>query len=93
MVDRETVEDVAGQAKVELSEEQKEEFKEDLDEILDAFRSIDDVDTEGVEPAFHPIEVGEKTRDDDVEDPLSQEEALSNSENTEEGYFKGPRAT
>lgn len=93
MVERETIERIAKNSRIRLDEDEIEEFGEDFEEILDAFDSLDDVDVEGVEPAFHPIDLDERKREDSVEESFSNEEALSNSENTEEGYFKGPRAT
>lgn len=93
MVSEETLEEVAENARLNLTEEEKEKFRQDMKDILDAFESIDEIDCEGVEPAFHPIELEERSRDDEKEDCFGQEEALSNTENKEDGYFKGPRAT
>ncbi|MDY6778184.1 MAG: Asp-tRNA(Asn)/Glu-tRNA(Gln) amidotransferase subunit GatC [Candidatus Nanohaloarchaea archaeon] len=93
MVDRETVEQVAENARLNLDGDELETFRGDLEDILDAFESLDEIDTEGVEPAFHPIEVGDRKRDDEREESFSQEEALANTKNKEDGFFKGPRAT
>lgn len=93
MVDKETVRKVAENARINLSEDEVGKFRDDLNDILEAFESLDDIDAEDADPAFHPIELGGKGRDDDVEESFSNDEALSNSENTEKGMFKGPRAT
>jgi len=93
MVEEEKIRKVAKNARLNLSDEEVEEFGEDLDDILEAFDSLDDIDASGVEPAFHPIELDERKREDEVEESFSNDEALSNTENREEGYFKGPRAT
>ena len=45
-----------------------------------------------VEPSFQPVELKNMTREDKVEDSLKQEEALANTKNKKDGYFKGPRA-
>lgn len=93
MVDEETVRSVAEHARLNVTDDEVEELTDDLDAILDAFESLDEIDTEGVEPAFHPIDLDRDPRPDAAEEPLSQDEALSNTDNTEDGFFKGPRAT
>lgn len=93
MVERDTIERVAASARLELSEDEIDRMQDELEAILDAFASLDEADTEGVEPAFHPVELPSRERDDEVEEPRSQDEALANTDNTEDGYFIGPRAT
>ncbi|MDY6766083.1 MAG: Asp-tRNA(Asn)/Glu-tRNA(Gln) amidotransferase subunit GatC [Candidatus Nanohaloarchaea archaeon] len=92
MVSRDDVEEVAENARLDLPGEEIDALQDDLQEILDSFAALDEIDTDGVEPALHPIDHGDRSRADDVEDCLPQDEALANSENTENGYFTGPRA-
>jgi aspartyl-tRNA(Asn)/glutamyl-tRNA(Gln) amidotransferase subunit C len=92
MIDKKTVEHVASLARIDLTEEEIEKFSKDISGILDAFSSLDEVDTENVKPSFHPIEMKNVMREDEEEKCLSQEEALSNAEQKEDGFFKGPRA-
>jgi len=92
MVD-DTIEEIAQHARLNLTEQEKQQFGNELEDVLDAFDSLDKIDTDGVEPAFHPIDLKGKERDDQPEECLSQEEALANTENQEDGYFKGPRST
>ncbi|QKQ98423.1 Asp-tRNA(Asn)/Glu-tRNA(Gln) amidotransferase subunit GatC [Candidatus Nanohaloarchaea archaeon] len=92
MVDIETVKKVADNARIKLEDGEAEEFKEDFDNILEKFSSLDEVDTEDVEPAFHPVDVDSKTRKDEEEETLDREEVFRNTENEEEGHFKGPSA-
>lgn len=78
-------------SRLELTDEELERFTEQLKVILEAFREIDEVDTEGVEPSFHPLELKNVLREDAAEpwewDPLG------NSEHREGRHFKGPRIT
>lgn len=92
MVDTSDIDAVAENARLDLSDAEKQELADDLADILDAFESLDEIDTEGVDPAFHPVEFADGTRPDAEGDCLTQEDALGNTENTENGYFKGPRA-
>ena len=84
---------VAENARLNLEEEEEEEFSRDFDKILKAFSRLNEIDTEGVEPSFHPIEVKDNSREDESEESLEKEEVFSNTENEEENYFKGPRAS
>ena len=80
---------VAEAARLSLTEEELKRYEQQLKMILEAFRSLDEVETEGVEPSFHPVELEDVLRDDEASawswDPLA------NSEHKEDGYFRGPR--
>jgi len=88
-IDRGLVERIAKVSRLELTEDEIEKFTEQLKVILEAFRELDDVDTEGVEPSFHPQELSNVLREDEVTswswDPLE------NTDHREGRYFKGPR--
>jgi aspartyl-tRNA(Asn)/glutamyl-tRNA(Gln) amidotransferase subunit C len=91
-VDKELIKNVASLARLELTEAEVKKFVEDFKEILKSFSVIEKVDTKGLEGAFHSIELKNRLRDDLVEESLSQEEALANTEHKKDGYFKGPKA-
>ncbi len=92
MVDVEQVKDVAENARINIDEEEAEEFADEFESILEMFDKLDEIDTEDVEPAFHPIEVDSETRPDREGETLDKEEVFQNTDNEEEGYFKGPSA-
>ena len=79
-------------AKMKLSEEEKSLFLKDLNRILDYFSIIDEVEAPNIEPAFHILGLSNVMREDEINgDPLTQDEALSNAPQKEEGYIKAPR--
>lgn len=92
MVDQKEVQKVAKNARINLSDEEASKFSEEFDKILGMFDTLDEVDTEDVEPSFHPVEVEPSTRKDEVEETLDKEEVFQNTENEEKDYFKGPSA-
>ena len=53
----ELVKRVATNARLKLKEEEIKKFSEDLKEILESFKKLAEVNTEGVKPSFHPIPV------------------------------------
>ena len=78
-------------SRLELTDEELERFTEQLKVILEAFREIDEVDTEGIEPSFHPLELKNVLREDEAK-PWDWE-PLGNSRHRDDRHFKGPRIT
>jgi len=90
-ISREEVEHVAWLARIELSEEEKGLFTEQFNQILDFFEKIDEVDTEGVPPTYHVLDLLNVYRGDGVGPSLATEEALKNAPKGEKGFFRAPR--
>jgi len=84
-VDPEEVRHVADLARVDLADEEVAEFTEQFADILDYFEALDEVPEVESEPELVNV-----MRPDDVEDGLTQDEALRNAPETEDGFFKGP---
>jgi aspartyl-tRNA(Asn)/glutamyl-tRNA(Gln) amidotransferase subunit C len=87
-VDEESVEHVADLARVDLDEGERERFVAQFGDILDAFETLDEVPEVESE-----AELANVMRPDEVRDGLSQDEALRNAPETEDGYFKGPNVS
>jgi aspartyl-tRNA(Asn)/glutamyl-tRNA(Gln) amidotransferase subunit C len=85
------VEHIAWLAHIELSEGEKSLFTEQFNEILDYFKKIDEVDTEGVEPTYHVLDLNNVSRKDETEPSLTTEEALSNAPKKDGKFVKAPR--
>src|SRR3989338_1401585 len=90
-VDKELILKVAKNARLNLSEEVVKKFLPQLQEILEAFSKIDELNVEKAKPSFQPLEQNNVWRKDAVKECLSQEEALSLTKHKKNGYFKGPR--
>lgn len=88
-IDKKLLEHVSNIARLELTEEEKEKFIKQLEDILKAFKKIDEVDTKNVKPSFHPIELKNVMRDDEAK-PWKWE-PLANTKHKEKKYFKGPK--
>ena len=84
----EQVRQVADLARVDLTDEEVEEFAEQFEAVLADFETLDEVPEVESEPDLVNV-----MRADEVEEGLTQEEALSNAAETEDGYFKGPRVS
>ncbi len=91
MVGEEEVKRVAENARLRVSEQEAGELVEEFEQILELFSQIDEVETGGVEPAFHPVDVEPESREDVAEECLDEEEVFRNTDNVEEKQFKGPK--
>ncbi|MFO7925487.1 MAG: Asp-tRNA(Asn)/Glu-tRNA(Gln) amidotransferase subunit GatC [Halobacteriota archaeon] len=87
-VDDEEVRHVAQLARVDLDEAEVERFTDQFAEILEYFEALDSVPETEPEP-----ELANVMRPDEVESGLTQEEALRNAPETEDGYFRGPKVS
>ena len=90
-LDKETVERVAHLARLELDEEEKEKFAEQLSDILDHAEKLNELDTSNVEPMAHVLSINNVLREDEVQESLDREEALANAPDKEKGMFKVPQ--
>jgi len=91
-VDAKLIKRIATVSRLTLTEKEIKTFVPQVSEVLEAFSKLSEVDTENVEPAFHPIEVVDAMREDIPHKCLSQDEALSTTTQTKDGFFKGPKA-
>ncbi len=78
-------------ARLELSPEESERLKDDLNSILSYFEQLQALDTEGVEELVRPVATENVFREDVVLPSLPQKTALALGVETEEGFFKVPR--
>ncbi len=85
------IEKVARLARLELSEEEKETFGKQLDQVLAYMEQLNRLDTTGVEPTSHAIPIHNVFREDEVKPSSPQEEVLAVAPDEEEGHFKVPR--
>ncbi|MCX8116340.1 MAG: Asp-tRNA(Asn)/Glu-tRNA(Gln) amidotransferase subunit GatC [Desulfobacterota bacterium] len=85
------IEKVARLARLELTEEERERFGQQLDQILVYMDQLNRLDTSGVEPTSHAIPLVNVFREDEVSGSFPGQEILSNAPDQEEGYFKVPR--
>jgi aspartyl-tRNA(Asn)/glutamyl-tRNA(Gln) amidotransferase subunit C len=90
-IDSGTVDYVARLARLALSDEEREQMRAELSDILEHAGRIRALDLDGVEPTSHPVRLLNVARPDEVRPSLSQEEALACAPAAENGRFKVPR--
>ena len=87
-LDRAEVEHIAALARIGLSDEELETFRRQLSNILQQFELLRQLDTTGVLPTGHAIELQAVMRDDVPADSLQPEEVLSNAPRRERDLFR-----
>lgn len=91
MITKEKVEHIGWLARIEIEEKESDAYAEKLNSVLDYFGQLDEVDTEGVAPTYHVMDVVNVFRKDEVWESMPQDVVLANTEHKQEGNFKAPR--
>lgn len=87
----ETIEYVAKLAKLELKEEEKEKTKEDLEKILGYIDSMNELNTNNIEPLSQVIPLKNVFREDIVTNQENRQALLSNAPVQKEECFVVPK--
>ncbi|MBA1336671.1 MAG: Aspartyl/glutamyl-tRNA(Asn/Gln) amidotransferase subunit C [Firmicutes bacterium] len=91
MITRKDVEYVAELARLEFSEEDKENFTKTLNDILKYAEKLNEVDTEEVPPTAHILSVKNVFREDRVRPSMDRDKILQNAPDSDKGCFRVPR--
>ena len=91
IITKKEVEYVAQLANLEISKEEKEQYTNQLNTILDYFKKLNELDTKNVQPTAYIIDMPNLLNEDKVEPSLPQEKVISMSGDSKKGYFKVPK--
>ena len=89
-ITRDDVAHVAKLAKLALSDDELDEFTDQLSAVLDHAADVEALDVAGVEPTAHPFLLANVLRDDDVTPTLDRDEVLAQAPAVEDGRFLVP---
>ena len=90
-ISSETMDYVGILAKLELSLEEKEAARKDMERMLDHIDKLRELDTEDVEPMSHLFPVNNVFREDVVTNGDEREKILKNAPEQKDGAFKVPK--
>lgn len=90
-ITREEVLHVARLARLSLTDAEADTMQEQLGKILEHIRQLDALDTAGVVPTSHAVEMGTPFREDSVRPFGEKEEILKNAPDREGDFFRVPR--
>lgn len=87
---RQEVDHIAELARLELSEEELNRFREQLSAILDYAARLQDLDTSGIPPTSSVLPARSVLREDEPRPGLSLQELLMNAPDSQDSQFRVP---
>lgn len=85
------VEHVALLARLDLAEEEKHLYTEQLNAILDYIGKLQELDTDDISPTAHVLPIHNVLREDRTHLSIDRSEVLQNAPHQEEGQFRVPK--
>ncbi len=89
-ISEEQVKHVANLARLAITEDEAKMFTEQLDAIITFAEQLNELDTTGVEPTTHVLDMKNVLREDKAGKGLPVEEVLKNAPDHEDGQIKVP---
>ncbi len=90
-IDQKQVRKVAKLSRLELTEQEVQEFTGQLGAILEYVEKMNELDTENVEPLAHCLQISNVFRQDSIKESLGTEKALANAPQRDDAFFKVPK--
>ncbi len=87
----EEVETVAKLARLTVTEEEKQMFAQQLDNILTYVEKLKELDTSQVEPTSHVLPLKNVFREDEVRPSTPKEDIMSLAPERTDGFFRVPK--
>jgi len=82
---------VAHLARLNIDESMVDMFADQLGSILEYVETLKQIDTTGVPPTSHAVDIANAFREDTPKDHINRETALSNAPESEDGNFIVPK--
>lgn len=89
-ITKDQVKHVAHLARLAVTENEAAELTKELGAIIDFAEQLNELDTEGVEPTTHVLDMKNVMRKDEPKATITQEEALQNAPDKKDGHFRVP---
>jgi aspartyl-tRNA(Asn)/glutamyl-tRNA(Gln) amidotransferase subunit C len=90
-LDKSDVESIAHLARLAISEEDVPAYAETLSNILTLVEQMNSVDTSGVSPMAHPLDMAQRLREDVVSEENQREHLQQHAPAVEDGLFLVPK--
>jgi aspartyl-tRNA(Asn)/glutamyl-tRNA(Gln) amidotransferase subunit C len=90
-VTHEEVIKIANLAGLSFSPEEVDRMTHELNRILEYMDKLNELDTTGVEPLHHVLDMKNVFREDEVQPSFPREQVLSNAPDAVDGYFRVPK--
>lgn len=91
MINKETVEKIAFLARLEVLEEEKEQYQTELSNILEFVEKIQELDLSNVTPTAHILDIQNVVREDNTKDSFEIDEILKNAPKRQDSSIVVPK--
>jgi aspartyl-tRNA(Asn)/glutamyl-tRNA(Gln) amidotransferase subunit C len=85
------VEYIAHLARLEVSDDEIADYVDKLSNIIDLVAQLGEVDTAGVLPMAHPLDMSQRLRPDEVTEKDQRALFQANSEAVADGFYRVPK--
>ena len=82
---------IAGLARLRFSEKEERRLAEQMSAILDYMDQLNELDTAGVPPMSHVLDLVNVTRPDEAASRISTEQVLQNAPDADGAFFRVPK--
>jgi aspartyl-tRNA(Asn)/glutamyl-tRNA(Gln) amidotransferase subunit C len=89
-ISKEQVKHVAHLARLAVTDEEVEKMADELSAIIGYAEQLNELDTEGVEPTTHVLDLKNVMRKDEPKEWITHEEAMKNAPDQKDGQFRVP---
>ena len=90
-MDNDTIKKLTHLSKLTIPDNDIEELKTNLKNILNLISDIDAAPTEGMAPMAHPLDFSQPLRDDKSDDAINRTENQNDSSKVKDGYYIVPK--
>jgi aspartyl-tRNA(Asn)/glutamyl-tRNA(Gln) amidotransferase subunit C len=84
------VKHVANLARLAITEEEAQLFAKNLDAIIGFAEQLNELDTTGVKPTSHVLDIKNVFREDEAKQGLPVEQVVKNAPDSKDGYIRVP---
>lgn len=89
-ITNERIKKIADSVRIAISDEEAVKYTEEISSIIEHANILSELNTDDVEPTTHGIILGNVLRKDEPKQSITQEDALKNAPDQEDGHFKVP---
>lgn len=80
-----------GLAKLKFAAKERNKIREDLEKIIKMINTLEQVNTNGIDPLVYLNDTSDTTRKDEISDQLSKKEALANAPQKNADFITIPK--
>lgn len=90
-LDRTTIEQIAWLARLSLDDQEVDDYRSDLDRILDLVSQLESAATTDIPPLAHPLDIKARLRSDSITEVDEREQFQALAPDTRDGYYLVPK--